>query len=83
MPKLRRLSGKQVIRILEGFGFAVFNQRGRHVRLQRITVEGEEQRIVVAVHGSRPISTGTLHAIYREACAFIPEHELRPHFYTD
>lgn len=54
MPKLRQLSGKQVIRILERFGFEVFSQRGSHVRLQRITVEGEEQRMVVFVHGSRP-----------------------------
>lgn len=29
------------------------------------------------------VRTGTLLAIYREACRFEDEGELRPHFYTD
>jgi len=34
MPKLRRLSGDEVIRILERFGFAVYTQKGSHVKLR-------------------------------------------------
>jgi hypothetical protein len=29
------------------------------------------------------VDRGTLHAIYRQALRFIPEEQLRPHFYTD
>ena len=82
MPKLRRLSGKEVIKILQGFGFEIFSQKGSHIRLQRI-VKGQEQRLLVAVHGSKTLKPGTLKSIYRDACRFIPEEELRPHFYTD
>ena len=35
MPKLRRLSGPEVIHILEGFGFSVHAQAGSHVKLRR------------------------------------------------
>jgi predicted RNA binding protein YcfA (HicA-like mRNA interferase family) len=81
MPRLRRLSGKEVIRIFQRFGFEVFSQRGSHIRLQRI-VNGEEQRLLVAVHGNKPIPIGTLKSIYDDGCRFILEEELRPHFYT-
>ncbi len=77
MPRLRRLSGKQVIRIFEGFGFEIYSQRGSHVRLQRV-VSGQEQRILVAVHGSKPIPPGTLHSIYRQGCRFVAESTLKP-----
>jgi len=36
MPKLRRLSGAEVIHVLEGFGFIVHAQAGSHVKLRRI-----------------------------------------------
>lgn len=33
MPKLKRLSGQDVIKILAAFGFAVAGQKGSHVKL--------------------------------------------------
>ncbi|KAB2866982.1 MAG: type II toxin-antitoxin system HicA family toxin [Anaerolineae bacterium] len=82
MPKLRRLSGKQILRILQGFGFEIYSQKGSHIRLQRI-VDGQEQRLLVAVHGNKTVKPGTLKSIYREVCRFIPEEEIRQHFYTE
>jgi len=35
MPKLRRLSGRQVVQILEQFRFSVVSQRGSHMKLKR------------------------------------------------
>jgi len=35
MPKLRNLLGKDLIRILAGFGFYQFSQRGSHIKLRR------------------------------------------------
>ena len=79
MPRLRRLSGDDVIGILAGFGFAQVAQRGSHVKLRRIA-EGGVQSLTVPRH--RELDAGTLQAIFRQACRFIPEELLRPHFYA-
>lgn len=51
MPKLRRLSGKQVLRILEQLGFEVIRVRGSHHTLRRV-VEGHKQtlRPIIVFH---------------------------------
>lgn len=41
MPKLRRVSGQEVIRALERLGFVQARQRGSHVVLKKQTLEGE------------------------------------------
>lgn len=82
MPRLRRLSGAEIIKILEGFGFEVISIKGSHHKLRRI-VHGQKQTLNVAVHGSKPVSTGTLRSIYREACVYIPEDKLQSYFYGD
>jgi predicted RNA binding protein YcfA (HicA-like mRNA interferase family) len=40
MPKLRVLSGREVLKILSGFGFQDFAQRGSHIKLRRILPAG-------------------------------------------
>jgi predicted RNA binding protein YcfA (HicA-like mRNA interferase family) len=82
MPKLRRLTLRDVIRIFEHFGFSVYSQKGSHIRLERILPDGQRQRLLVAGHGSKDIKIGTLHGIFRKACEFIPEDDLKPYFYT-
>lgn len=82
MPRLRRLNGKEVVRILQGFGFEIVRIRGSHHHLRRVADE-QRQNLNVPVHGSKPLPTGTLRSIYRQACAYISEAELMPHFYTD
>ena len=78
MPKLRRLSGKDVISILSHFGFSVVTQRGSHVKLRRATPAGT-QTLTVPAHSE--MDPGTLRAIIRQASRFISEEELRSHFY--
>lgn len=80
MPKLRHLSGDEVIAIMSRFGFYVHSQRG-HVKLRRVTEEGATQTLTIPRH--RALDIGTLHAIFRQASRFIPEEELRKEFYTD
>jgi predicted RNA binding protein YcfA (HicA-like mRNA interferase family) len=80
MPgKLRRLSGKEVVTLFEGFGFEVLSQRGDHAKLRRM-VAGSKQTLVVPLH--RELDRGTLQAIFRQALNYIAEAELRPLFYT-
>jgi len=70
MPKLRRLAGRDLLTIFQGFGFQQVSQRGSHVKLAR------------EVAGARQVLTIPLRAIFRQASRFISEPELRPHFYT-
>ena len=81
MPRLRRLSGQEVIDILEGFGFFINSQRGSHVKLRRVVATGISQTLTVPKH--RDMDLGTIQAIFRQAGRFIPEDQLREHFYTD
>jgi hypothetical protein len=39
------------------------------------------QNINVPLHGSKPLATGTLRSIYRQASQYIPEEELNLLFY--
>jgi len=80
MPKLRRLSGTEIIRILEGFGFIVHSQVGSHVKLRRLGPSGQKHILTIPCHGE--LDTGTLRAILRQASNYIPEDELKCYFYT-
>jgi predicted RNA binding protein YcfA (HicA-like mRNA interferase family) len=75
------LSGREVLKILSEFGFQDFAQRGSHIKLRRTVSGGQNQTITVPNHTE--IDRGTLHAIYRQACRFIPESELRCRFFTE
>jgi len=81
LSKLKRLSGEQVIAILGQFGFSVHSQRGSHVKLRRRGAGGEKQTLTVPAH--KELDPGTLRAIFRQASRYIPEEQLRSHFYTD
>ena len=81
MPRLRRLSGDQIIGIFISFGFRVSTQRGSHVKLRRVTADGRVQTLTIPRH--REMDIGTLQAIYRQASRFIPREQLRVEFYTD
>ena len=81
MPKLRRLSGAEIIRILNRFGFTIHSQRGSHAKLRRELPDGTVQTLTVPTHPE--LDTGTCRAILRQASRFIAEEDLRPHFYSD
>ena len=82
MPKLRRLSGGEVVDILIRLGFEVIRIKGSHHRLRYI-LEGKTFYASVPIHGSQPLPIGTLKSIYRQASSCIPEDELRLHFYAE
>jgi hypothetical protein len=42
-PKLKRLSGKDVVSIFAGFGFVIHSQKGSHAKLRRVLQSGERQ----------------------------------------
>ena len=79
-PKLKRLSGKEVISILNKFGFSFFAQRGSHIKLRRIGSAGDKQTLTVPFHDE--LDVGTLRAIIRQASRYVPEEYLKPYFYA-
>jgi len=81
MPRLRRLSGAELVRIFRGFGYVIHSQRGSHIKLRRTRADGTAETLIIPAHDE--IKLGTLHAIVAQATRYIPEVDLPPHFYTD
>jgi predicted RNA binding protein YcfA (HicA-like mRNA interferase family) len=81
MPKLRRLSARQVLAIFRSFGFEVVSVRGSHAKLKRERNDIPPEILTLPLH--RELAPGTIQAIYRQALRFIPEAELRPRFYGE
>jgi len=77
---VKQPSGRNVAAALVQFGFEVVATRGSHCKLRRTLPSGERQTLTIPLHPS--LGPGTLQAIYRQATRFIPEADLRPHFYT-
>ncbi len=63
MPRLRTLSGKEVCRILESYGFENVRQRGSHVIMQ---FRGTPT-ITIPVPLHRELAAGTLRSIIRQS----------------
>lgn len=64
MPRLRRVSGQEAIRVLEQLGFVQVRQRGSHIVLKKRTPEGDVG-CTVPLH--RELAIGTLRGILRQA----------------
>lgn len=62
MPKLPVISGKELIRALEKFGFVSVRQSGSHVIMEH----ADGRVTTVPVHGKKGIPIGTLKAILRD-----------------
>lgn len=81
MPKLKILSGVEVIKFFETFGFSIDKQKGSHVKMKRLMADGSKQILTVPNH--QEIDRGTLKAIYNQASRYIPEDNLWKYFYTE
>jgi predicted RNA binding protein YcfA (HicA-like mRNA interferase family) len=78
MPKLKVLSSKDVIKILESFDFEVVSQKGSHVKLRRV-LKGIKQTLTIPAH--KELDKGTIRAIFNQASKYIPAEELKEFFY--
>lgn len=80
-PKLKSLSGSEVVKIFGHFSFVIHSQRGSHIKLKRVLPDGSHQTLTIPNH--KEIDRGTLRAIARQASKYIAEAELKPYFYTE
>ena len=86
MPKLRRLNGQDVLRVLHSYGFEIVRVRGSHHILRRTVIHAgkeETQTVNVPVHGSQPLAPGMLKRLYRDLQRYLSEADLHDSFYTD
>jgi predicted RNA binding protein YcfA (HicA-like mRNA interferase family) len=79
-PRLRRLSAREVLRALRAQGFEIVSTRGSHAKLRRTGLPGPPQILTVPLH--KDLAPGTLRAIFRQACRFVAEKDLRPFFFA-
>ena len=79
MPKLKVLSGEDLITIFSKFGFFVAARKGSHVKLKR-TIGNISQNLTIPNH--KEIDKGTLKAIYNQALKYLTEGDLMEHFYN-
>ena len=80
MPKLKRLTAKQVLAILTHFGFVIASQRGSHIKLTRMV---QNQKQILTIPNHTELDTGTCRAIMRQASRYISPEELYPYFYSE
>jgi len=50
MPKLRTLSGQDLLRIFAGFGVEPASQRGSYMKLRRVLAGGIRQTLTIVLH---------------------------------
>ncbi len=78
MPKLKVLSGKDLLKIFIGYGFEKVDQHGSHVKMRRMMPHGKET-LTIPLHTE--IDRGLLKQIFVQASRYIPENDLRVHFF--
>ena len=64
MPKIRILSGTELCKILEKFGFKEIRRRGSHIVMQKIV---ENKTITVPAPNHKELKKGTLMSIIRQS----------------
>ena len=64
MGKLKKLSGKEVCKILSLYGFIEVRQKGSHIVMQNLI---ENSTITVPVPNHNELKSGTLQSIIRQS----------------
>jgi len=79
MPKLRVLSGKDLVKIFSTFGFEQIDQKGSHAKLRRI-INGTKQTLTIPMHSE--IDKGLLKQIFTQSSQYISSDDLEKDFYS-
>jgi len=66
MPKLPRITGRELVSALQKEGFQITRQKGSHLQLAKY-VGSEKLTFLVPVHAGKIIKQGTLKGILRKA----------------
>jgi predicted RNA binding protein YcfA (HicA-like mRNA interferase family) len=80
MPKMKVLSGKDVVRFLERHGFLVVSQKGSHIRM---ISRSDQRKVTVVVPNHKVLKRGMQHQIMKESLRSISAAEVFEFFYTE
>jgi predicted RNA binding protein YcfA (HicA-like mRNA interferase family) len=80
MPKLRRLSGKEVLAILKRLGFEIVRIKGSHHHMRH--TQSQSCFLTIPVHGNKSLPPGTMKDIIKQVAPCITDIELKTNFYT-
>jgi len=78
-PKLKKLSGKDLVKILASFGFGLIKQKGSHMKLRRVVLGNKETLII---QNDKVIPIGTLKSIFNQTSKYVSKEDLYKHFYN-
>ena len=73
MPRLPRVSGKDIVRALQCAGFEVFDQTGSHIYLHKFDGIEFGSRVTVPVHGNKILAPKTIQSIFKTTGLSIEE----------
>ena len=73
MPRLPRITARQLLRALKRAGFEVFDQEGSHVYLHRWMGGRWSQRVTVPFHAGKTLKPKTLQHILEQAGMSVEE----------
>jgi len=76
MPRLPRITSRQLIRALEKAGFEAFDQSGSHVYLHRWQGDKWTERVTVPHHPRKTLKLKTLRSILRQANLSVDDLEI-------
>ncbi len=68
MPKLPVLSGRELVRIFESFGWSVARQRGSHIVMTKT-----REVVTLSIPDHREVARGTLRSLIRSANLTVDE----------
>jgi len=66
MPKLPRITGEELVKVLQKEGFEIARQKGSHVQVRKY-IEAQKLTFPVPVHKGKILKPGTLKGILRKA----------------
>ena len=66
MPRLPKITGKELVKALQKEGFEITRQKGSHVQMTKY-IGGEKLTFPVPVHAGKIVKQGTLKGILRKA----------------
>lgn len=78
MPKIKVLSGLEVVKFLERHGFIVVSQRGSHIKM--VIIKDEKDTIIIPRHKS--LKRGLLHGIIKKCMQYVDHNRVKEFFYT-
>jgi len=70
MPKLKVLSGNDLIKIFNQFGFAVQSQKGSHVKLYHFV--DKTRQVILPLH-NKDLTRGMLFSVLKQAKVSVSE----------